>query len=248
MATLPQRLWTSDRCGHQSLEFAILFNDQNPHTSTSTLVQIPFRIQSRNPFLSRKNSEPNPTHLLDDGTSILKRGIATMPASIHRTIARYSLPSNWHRPSELLPYQSQSFVDLSSWMLKGFIPTSNLNSERIPFLQNTSTTSQTPSGPSIPMVYYATSDASMFRTPAISDYVFFSTRTTTLLQVISVRRRPYIKSVCNTIGPDFQSTSKTTENCAPLVPAPNLCATNPTDFSSNFQFLRSLGIPYPWIS
>jgi len=29
------------------------------------------------------------------------------------------------------------------------------------------------------MVYYATSDASMFRTPAISDYVFFSTRTTT---------------------------------------------------------------------
>src|SRR5882724_11438806 len=56
--------------------------------------------------------------------SILKRGIATMPVSIHRTIARYSLPSNWHRPSELLPYQPQSSVDLSSWMLKGFIPTS----------------------------------------------------------------------------------------------------------------------------
>src|SRR5882724_310792 len=119
-----------------------------------------------------ENSEPNPMHLLDDGTSILKRGIATMPVSIHRTIARYSLPSNWHCPSKLPPYQSQSSVDLSSWMLKIFIPTSDLNSKRIPFPQNTSTISQTPSGPSIPMVYYATSDASMFRTPAISDYVF----------------------------------------------------------------------------
>src|SRR5882724_4644028 len=180
--------------------------------------------------------------------SILKRGIATMPVSIHRTIARYSLPSNWHRPSELLPYQPQSSVDLSSWMLKGFIQTSDLNSERIPFPQNTSTISQTPSGPSIPMVYYTTSDTSMFRTPAISDYVFFSTCMTTPLQVISVRCRPFSKSVCNTIGPDFQSTSKTTANHAPLVPTPNLCATNPTDFSSNFRFPRSLGIPYPWIS
>src|SRR5882724_9754400 len=133
-------------------------------------------------------------------------------------------------------------------MLKGSIPTSDLNSKMIPFPQNTSTTSQTPSGPSILMVYYATSDASMFQTPAISDYVFSSTRTTTPLQVISVRRRPYIKSICNTIGPDFQSTSKTTANHAPLVPMPNLCATNPMDFSSNFRFPRSLGIPYPWIS
>src|SRR5467141_4522743 len=109
-----------------------------------------------------ENSEPNPTHSLDDGTSIIKRGIATMPVSIHRTSAQYSLPSNWHRPSELLPYLSQPFVDLSSWMLKGSIPTSGLNSEMIPFQQNTSTISQTPSGPSIPMVYYATSDTFTF--------------------------------------------------------------------------------------
>jgi len=56
------------------------------------------------------------------------------------------LASNWHCLSELLPYQSLSSVDLSSWMLKGSIPTSSLNSERIPFPQNTSTISQTPSG------------------------------------------------------------------------------------------------------
>src|SRR5882724_2702588 len=99
-----------------------------------------------------ENSEPNPTHSLDDGTSTLKRGIATMPVLIHRTSARYSLPSNWHRPSELLPYQSQSFVDLSLWMLKGFIPTSDLNFERIPFQRNTSINSQT-RGPSTLMVY-----------------------------------------------------------------------------------------------
>src|SRR5882672_10636916 len=80
-----------------------------------------------------ENLEPNPTHLLDDGMSILKRGIATMPVSIHRTSAWYSLPSNWHRPSKLLPYLSQPFVDLSSWMLKGSIPTFGLNSEMIPF-------------------------------------------------------------------------------------------------------------------
>src|SRR5882724_575691 len=175
-------------------------------------------------------------------------GPNTFPDSIHRTTAQYSLPSNWHRPSELLPYQSQSFVDLSSWMLKGSIPTSGLNSEMIPFPQNTLTISQTPSGPSIMMVYYDTSDASMFRTPAISDCVFFSTRMTIRLQDISVRRRLYIKSVCNTIGPDFQSMSKTTANHAQLVPTPNLCATTLTDFSSNFRFPRSLGIPYPWIS
>ena len=105
-------------------------------------------------------------------------------------------------------------------------PTSSLNSERIPFPQNTSTISQTPSGPSILMVYYATSDASMFQTLAISNYVFSSTCMTIPLQVISVRQRLFIKSACNTIGPDFQSTSRTTANHAPLFPMPNLCTTN----------------------
>src|SRR5882724_5593836 len=126
-------------------------------------------------------------HSLYDGTSILKRGIVTMPMSIHRTTAQYSLLRNWHHPSELPPYQSQSSVDHSLWMLKGSIPKSGLNSEMIPFPQNTSTISQTLSGPLIPMVYYTTSDASMFHTLAISNYMFFSIRTTTPLQVISVR-------------------------------------------------------------
>src|SRR5882724_5119720 len=144
-------------------------------------------------------------HLLDNGTSILKRGIATMPVSIHRTIAWYSLPSNWHHPSELPPSQTQSSVDLSSWMLKGSIMTSGLNSKMIPFLQDTSTISQIPSGPSILMVYYTTSDTSI------------------PLQVILLRQRPFIKSECNTFGLDFQYMSRTTANHVPSVPAPN-CA------------------------
>src|SRR5882672_6294359 len=145
--------------------------------STSSSVSVP------------ENSEPNPTHLLDDGMSILKRGIATMPVSTRRISARYSLPSNWHHPSELPPYPSQSFVDLSSWMLKGSIPTSGLNSEMIPFLPNILTLSQTPHGPSTLMVYSVIPDVSMFWIPGISDSVFSSTRTTIPLQDISVRRR-----------------------------------------------------------
>src|SRR5882724_12070925 len=78
-----------------------------------------------------ENSVPNLMHSLDDGTSILKRGIVTMPVSIHRTTAQYSLPSNWHHPSELPLYQSKSSMDLSSWMLKGSILTSELREDPI---------------------------------------------------------------------------------------------------------------------
>src|SRR5467141_582549 len=171
-----------------------------------------------------------------------------MPLSIHRTTAWYSLPSSWNHPSELLPYHSQPSADLSSWMLKGSIPIFGLNSERIPHLKNTSIISQTLVGPSTQMVYFATSDASMSQTLEISDSVFFNTHTITPLQDISVRRRLFTKSAYTTIGLDFRAMSKTTANRVPPVPMPNLCATNHTDFSSNFRFLRSLGIQSQWIS
>src|SRR5882724_10008185 len=173
-------------------------------------------------------------HSLDDGTSILKRGIATMPVSIHRTTTRYSLLNNWHRPSELLPYQSQPLVDLSSWMLKGSIPTFGINFERVPLPKNTSKISQTPVGPLTQMVYYATSDASMSRTLAIFNYVFFNIHMIIPLQVISVRQRHFTKSECTITGPDFLIMSKTTTSHVSPVPVPNLCATNLMDFSSNF--------------
>src|SRR5467141_877471 len=144
--------------------------------------------------------------------STLKRGIATMPLSIHRTTTWYSLPSSWHHPSKLLPYQSQPSMDLSSWMLKGSILTFSLNSKRIPHPKNTSITNQTPVGSSTQMVYFATSDASTFQTLEISDSVFFSTHTITPLQDILVRQRFFTKSACTTTGLDFRAMSKTIAN------------------------------------
>src|SRR6266481_4638684 len=79
--------------------------------------------------------------------SILKRGIATMPLPTCRTFTRYSLPSNWHHPFELLPYLSLSYVDHSSWILKGSMLTSSLNYKMTQYLQNTSTLSLTQDGP-----------------------------------------------------------------------------------------------------
>ena len=55
--------------------------------------------------------ERNQTLLLDDGTSTLKRGIATTPLSTHRTTDLCSLPSSWHCPFELLPLLSLSYED-----------------------------------------------------------------------------------------------------------------------------------------
>src|SRR5882724_3341436 len=87
--------------------------------------------------LHRARNQTWCTHSLDDGTSILKRGIVAMPVLIHRNFAQYSLPSNWHHPSKLPPYQSQSSMNPSLWMLKSFTLTSDLIFERIPFPQNT---------------------------------------------------------------------------------------------------------------
>jgi len=61
------------------------------------------------------------------------------------------------------------------------------------------------------------------------------------LQDISVRWRPFIKSACNKYY--WSGLSVYVKNYCILCTTfsmPNLCATNPTDFSSNFQFLRTL--------
>jgi len=166
MVTLPQRLWTSDRCGHWSPEFAILFMAKiltcrkahwSEYLSGFNLV---IRFHP-----GKLGTKPDP--LTRRWDIYLKRGIATMPVSIHRTIAWYSLLSNCHCPSKLPPYQPQSSMDLSSWMLKGFIPTYVLNSEMI-YFRRAPWQSVRPKWTLNPMVYYTTSDASMFQTLEIS--------------------------------------------------------------------------------
>src|SRR5882724_7597919 len=49
------------------------------------------------------SSVPNLMHLLDDGMSILKREVATIPVLTHRTFVQCSHLNNWHCPSELPP-------------------------------------------------------------------------------------------------------------------------------------------------
>ena len=82
----------------------------------------------------------------------------------------------------------------------------------------------------------------------IYDSVFFSARTTIPLQDTLARQRPFTPYICNTTGLDFKPMSKITANCAPLVLMQNLCTIDLTDFSNNFQYPRSLGILYHWIS
>jgi len=165
------------RCGHWSPEFAILFNGQNPHMSKSTLVWIPLRIQPCNPFPSWKTrNQPDP--LTRRWDIYLKEGNSNY-ASVN--------PQNYCLvfTSEQLPLSLQA-TTLSTPVLHGSLIMdaerlhSNIcsHSEMILFSQSTLTISQTPSGPSIPMVYYTTSDASMFQTLEISDYVFSSTHST----------------------------------------------------------------------
>jgi len=81
------------------------------------------------------------------------------------------------------------------------------------------------------MVYSTTSDASMFQTLEISNYMFSSTRMTIPLQVISVRRRLFISPYAillvrtSSLLKDYCKlcTTCSHETCAP---------TNPMDFSA----------------
>jgi len=104
-------------------------------------------------------------------------------------------------------------------MLRSYILTADLNFKRIPFLQNTSISSQT-HGPSTLMVLLRNSDESTFRIPEVFDSMFSNTHMTIPLQDISVRQRHYIKFGCTTTGLDFRSLSKTTANRVPSVPMP----------------------------
>jgi len=88
----------------------------------------------------------------------------------------------------------------------------------------------------------------MFRTPAISDYVFFSTRTTTPLQVISVRRRPYINPYAILLVRTSSLRQRLLANHATTCSRTQTCVPKPYGLlQANFRFLRSLGIPSPWI-
>jgi len=241
------RLWTSDWCGHQSPEFAILFNDQNTHTSTSTLVWISFRFQPGNPFPPGKLGT-KPTHSLDDGTSILKRVIWLCQCQ---------------STEYCLVFTSEQLA-LSLWATTLSIPVLHgsliMDAERLhsdiqsqlqedPILQNTLTNSQTPSGPSIPTVYLHhlgciyVPNSSNLRLHVLQ-YSHDHPLAGHFSQMKTLHQVPYAITYWSGLPVYIKDYCKLCTTCS----MPNLCATNPMDFSSNFWFPRSLGIPYLWIS
>src|SRR5882724_3049596 len=125
-------------------------------------------------------------------------------------------------------------------MLKGSMPTSELNSKRIPFPQNPLAFSQTLTGPSILMGDFNTLVETMSQTLRTFSFMFSSIHMIPHSQDISIRQRHSTKSDNITTGQDFPFMSKTTAKCVPLVPTSNLCTTNPTNFSSNFQYQEAL--------
>src|SRR5882724_12542602 len=97
-------------------------------------------------------------------------------------------------------------------MLSDSMPTSKLNSERIPYPPNTLVYSQTRTGPSTPMVYFVTWVGFMSQALITFSFIFSNIHMITPLQ----------------------------DYCRSSVPKPNPCTTNLMDFSSNSQSQEAL--------
>jgi len=142
-----------------------------------------------------------------------------MPVSTHRTFTWFSTSEQLHCPFELLPYQSQSSMDLS-WMLKGSIPTSGFNSKMksssAEHLNNQSDPQWAldPDRWTLPPQMHLCS-----KLWAISDSMFSRTHMATPLQDIPSDEDTSPSLVCTTTGLDFHSMSRTTASCEPSVPA-----------------------------
>ena len=98
------------------------------------------------------------------------------------------------------------------------------------------------------MVYFCIQDTYMSLTWAIFNYMFSSTRMIIPLQAIMAKQRCFMQSKGNTTGLDSKPSLKNIARCAPLACTTSLCATNPTDFSSNSRSPICHGIQSLWIS
>jgi len=155
-----------------SPEFAILVQWQNPHMSTSTLVLNTFQIQPCNHFHPEKLRTNLGTYRW--WMSILKRGILTMPASMPQNYHWYSLLSNCIilQPTTLsIPVLCGSLI-MDTERLHADIQSQT--SRGSPFLAETPDNQSDSQWTLIPMVYYATSDASMFPNSSQSPKHVFS--------------------------------------------------------------------------
>jgi len=229
------RLWTSDWCGHQSPELQYFSWPKYSHIDRHWSEYLSgFNLVT----ISIWKTRTKPNTLTRRWDIYLKRVILTMPVSIHRT---YCLV--FTRATGIVPLSYYPIIPVlhgsSSWMLKGSILTYSLNSKRIPIsAEHLDKPVRPQSGPR----------SQQFTTPPRIIYVQTPAISTTCSPVLndqSCRSFSQMKTLHqvrmqNTIGLDFQSTSRTTANCAPLVPMPNLCATKPYGLLSNFDSREAL--------
>ena len=135
MATLSQRFQYDYWHCYWSPKHSIFNTSPQPKSSCVEKLDGPITFQPLTSLFAfgLASSVPSLTNWLDDGMSILKRGIVTMPPSIHRTLGLYSWPNSWHCPFKLLPSSSQPYEDLSLWIQNDSIPTSSPTYEMTQF-------------------------------------------------------------------------------------------------------------------
>ena len=104
-------------------------------------------LSSTSSFISDPaDSVPNPTLLLDDGTSTPKRGRTASPESTHRTYVQSLPPNSSTPPFARHTYNSLFFKPARSWTSKDSMPTSSLLFHPTRPLRPTSRTHQIPDG------------------------------------------------------------------------------------------------------
>jgi len=238
MATLPWRLWLliDVVTNHQNLQYfstaKILMHHQSVWSEYAFWIQLIIHFHPRK--LGTK-----PTRQWD---IYLKEGNSDYAASIHRTTAWYSFRANWHHPFELLPYQSQSSMDLSSWMLKGSILNIQSQLWEDPISAEHLNIQSEPMDPGPWWSTTGTPDALCFWIPE-PFILCFSSITQPFLAGNFSQTKHSIKSTCTTTDLDSFLCQRLLQVMYHLFHAKPVCH-KLNDFSNNFWFPRALEIPY----
>jgi len=209
------------------------------------MVQIPFWFNLIICFPSQKTQ--NQSHALTTQWTSIQRGdinySSVSPQNVCLVFTSEKLAIILQATTLSIPV----IMDLLSWILKGCIPTSLLNSEMIPFLQNTLTIGQTPSGPLTLMVYYTTSDTSIFTNSQQSSTPCSSVLTWPFPAGHFSQTKTLHQSACITIVQTPGLHQGLLQVDCTTVPMPNLCAqpygllkhTNPWN-SNSMDFIEKL--------
>jgi len=183
---------------------------------------------------------------LDDGTSILKRGILATPQSTLTTSSPSSLKNNLQSLYELWSFFSLPSVQLQSWIWTPYIKTSYQLFLVTQSLQNTPP--QMAGGLRTQMVYSSSTTEFMYHLLVISAHAFSSTIMITFLLDILVKTKHWNYSTADIPGPASIPMYNNFASPVSLVCDPSHNVTSHTDLSNNFPSLNDHGIPFLWTS